>query len=161
MGAPTADAPFFKEGLNAIEMNMKKLFGFLFAAAAVVLLSVSCRHKMEHGETSGLVDEINDSVMVVKIDGSKVKFDITVASFTHGAVMYGDSVIVNYIGDLSMKRALAETVYLLERPSQEVVIDHNAPKDTTKTKLVTRPADNDKRERARRAAEDFKALQKR
>ena len=142
-------------------MNMKKLFGFLFAAAAAVLLSVSCRHKMEHGETRGLVDEINDSAMIVKIDDTKVKFDITVATFTHGAVMYGDSVIVGYIGDLSMKRALAETVYLIERRSNEVVIDHNVPVDTTKVKLVTRPSDPEKRENARRAARDFKAMQKR
>ena len=142
-------------------MNMKKQFGYLFAAVTFILLTPSCRHKMEHGETRGLVDEINDSAMIVKIDGSKVNFDITVASFTHGAVMYGDSVIVNYIGDLSMKRALAESVFLLDRPSKEVVIDHNVTPDTTKVKLVTRPADPEKREKARRAARDFKAMQKR
>ena len=142
MGAPTADAPFFKEGLNSKKRNMKKLFSFLFAIAVVVLFSVSCRHKMEHGEASGLVDEINDTSMVVKIDGSKVKFDITVATFTHGAVMYGDSVIVNFIGDLSMKRALAETVFLIDRPSRVVVVDHNAPVDSAKLPpLKTRPSD--------------------
>ncbi|MBP5425864.1 MAG: hypothetical protein J6Y33_07305 [Prevotella sp.] len=130
---------------------MKKLFSFIFATAVVVLLSVSCRHKIEHGETSGLVDEINDTSMIVKIDGSKVKFDISVASFTHGAVMYGDSVIVHYVGDLSMKRALAETVYLIDRPSRIVIIDRNEPIDTTdKTPLLTRPADPDKVENDRR-----------
>ena len=131
---------------------MKKLFSFIFATAVVVLLSVSCRHKIEHGETSGLVDEINDTSMIVKIDGSKVKFDISVASFTHGAVMYGDSVIVHYVGDLSMKRALAETVYLIDRPSRIVIIDRNEPIDTTdKTPLLTRPADPAKVENDRRA----------
>ena len=131
---------------------MKKLFSFIFATAVVVVLSVSCRHKIEHGETSGLVDEINDTSMIVKIDGSKVKFDISVASFTHGAVMYGDSVIVHYVGDLSMKRALAETVYLIDRPSRIVIIDRNEPIDTTdKTPLLTLLADPAKVENDRRA----------
>ena len=130
---------------------MKKFLSFLFAAAAVVLLSVSCRHKIVHGETSGLIDEINDTAMVVKIDDSKVKFDITTASFTHGVVMYGDSVIINYIGDLSMKRALAETVYLIDRPSRVVVIDHNAPADSVQqTPLLTRPSDPAKLQREKR-----------
>lgn len=120
---------------------MKKLIGFLFAFAAVLLLSVSCRHKMEHGETRGLVDEINDTAMVVKIDGSKVKFDITVANFTHGAVMYGDSVIVHYIGDLSMKRALAETVYLIDRKSNIIEIPRDPAKRDTTAKLLTKPMD--------------------
>jgi hypothetical protein len=126
---------------------MKKKFGFLFAVVAVVLLTASCRHKMERGDTTGMVDEINDSAMIVKIDGSKVKFDITVATFTNGSVMYGDSVIVHYIGDLSMKRALAETVHLLERKSNIVVIDPSKPVDTVKTKLITRPASAEKREK--------------
>ena len=120
---------------------MKKLICFLFAVVAGLLLTVSCRHKMEHGETRGLVDEINDSAMVVKIDGSKVKFDITVATFTHGVVMYGDSVIVHYIGDLSMKRALAETVYLLERKSNIIEIPKSPAKRDSTAKLLTKPVD--------------------
>ncbi len=120
---------------------MKKFLGFLFAVVAAMLLTVSCRHKMEHGETRGLVDEINDSAMVVKIDGSKVKFDITVAAFTHGAVMYGDSVIVHYVGDLSMKRALAETVYLLERKGTVIELPKDPAKRDTTAELVTKPVD--------------------
>ena len=120
---------------------MKKLIGFLFAVVAGLLLTVSCRHKMEHGETRGLVDEINDSSMVVKIDGSKVKFDITVATFTNGVVMYGDSVIVYYIGDLSMKRALAENIYLLERKSNVIEIPKTPVKRDTIVELLTKPAD--------------------
>ena len=137
---------------------MKKLFGFLFAAAAIVLLSVSCRHKMEKGETSGLVDEINDTAMVVKIDGSTVKFDITVATFTHGAVMYGDSVIVHYVGDLSMKRALAETVFLIDRPSRIVEIPRDPEKRDTTVELLTKPADPavlEKNKRGVRAAKMY------
>lgn len=142
---------------------MKKLFSFLFAAAAVVLLSVSCGHKMEHGEATGLVDEINDTAMVVKIDGSKVKFDISNATFTHGVVMYGDSVIVNFIGDLSKKRALAESVFLIDRPSRIVVIDHNAPAEESaenKQPLLTRPSDPAKLEREKRGVDAAKYFAK-
>lgn len=137
---------------------MKKLFCLLFAVSAAVLLTVSCRHKMEHGETRGLVDEINDTAMVVKIDGSKVKFDITVASFTHGVVMYGDSVIVNYIGDLSMKRALAESVFLIDRPSQIVEIPRDSEKRDTTAVLQTKPVDPavlEKNRRGMKAAQRY------
>lgn len=120
---------------------MKKLFGFLFAAVAVVLLSVSCRHKVVRDECRALVDEINDSVLIGKVDGSKIKFDISEAVFTHGAVMYGDSVIINYIGDLSMKRAFAETVFLLDRPSRVIEIPKDPEKRDTTAKLVTKPVD--------------------
>jgi len=129
---------------------MKKLFGFLFAIAAATLLTVSCRHKMEHGETRGLVDEINDTAMVVKIDGSKVKFDITVATFTHGAVMYGDSVIVHYVGDLSMKRALAETVFLIDRPSRIIEIPRDPAKRDTTAEVKTMPLDPMKQRKSNR-----------
>ncbi|MBQ3753707.1 MAG: hypothetical protein II864_09215 [Prevotella sp.] len=117
---------------------MKKIFGFIFAFFAMLLLSVSCS-KVVKDKTSGLVDEINDSVMVLKIDGSKVHFDVTAASFTHGAVMYGDSVIVHYTGDLSKKRALAEAVYLIERPGTIVEVKEGEI-DSTK-ELLTRPAE--------------------
>lgn len=117
---------------------MKKIFGFIIAFFAVLLLSVSCS-KVVKDKTSGVVDEINDSVMVLKVDGSKVHFDITAASFTHGAVMYGDSVIVHYAGDLSQKRALAEAVFLIERPGTIVEVKVGEI-DSTK-ELLTRPAE--------------------
>ena len=120
---------------------MKRLFSFLFAIAAIALLSVSCRHKVVRDDVKALVDEINDSVLVGKIDGTKVKFDIREASFTHGAVMYGDSVIINYIGDLSMKRALAKTVFLLERKSQIIEIPIDASKRDTTAELKVKPVD--------------------
>ena len=121
---------------------MKKLFGFLFAAVAVVLLSVSCRHKVVRDECRALVDEINDSVLIGKVDGTKVKFDISEAVFTHGAVMYGDSVIINYIGDLSMKRAFAETVFLLDRKSQIIEIPRDPSKRDTTAEVKIKPLDS-------------------
>lgn len=132
---------------------MKKLFGFLFAAVAVVLLSVSCRHKVVRDECRALVDEINDSVLIGKVDGTKVKFDISEAVFTHGAVMYGDSVIINYIGDLSMKRAFAETVFLLERKSQIIEIPRDPSKRDTTAELKVKPLDS-KEMTQRKAADD-------
>ena len=118
---------------------MKRFLGILFAAAVVTVCMVSCR-RVVRADVRALVDEINDTAMVVRIDGdSKVMFDIREATFTNGAVMYGDSVVVKYIGDLSMKRAFAESVRLIERPGNIIIVDPNAP-DTVK-EVKTRQAD--------------------
>lgn len=122
---------------------MKRFLGILTVCAAVVVLTLTGCHKVVRADVRALVDEINDSVMVTKIDGKVVKFDISEAKFTNGAVMYGDSVIVNYIGDLSMKRAFAESVYLIVKVGNVVVVDPNAP-DTTK-EMLTRPIDPDRK----------------
>ena len=113
---------------------MKKLLGFLFAVLAVSMLSVSCR-KVVRDNVSAIVDEINDSVMIARTADGKVIFDIRDTKYTNGAVMYGDSVVVVYVGDLSEKRAFAESVRLVPKPSP-VVTDEV---DTTKV-LQTREA---------------------
>ena len=136
---------------------MKKLLGFLMAVAAVAMLSVSC-HKAERGEATGQVDEITDSVMIVKIDGSKVKFDITDCAFTNGAVMYGDSVIIGYVGDLSASYSVAETCYLLVKPSEVVEIEPGVI-DSTK-ELKTRPADEKELQNINRLIKTVKKHQK-
>jgi hypothetical protein len=118
---------------------MKRFLGILLAVVALSVAMVSCR-KVVRADVRALVDEINDTVMVCKIGDSKVKFDIREAKFTHGAVMYGDSVVVNYIGDLSEKRAFCESVYLLDRPSNIIEIDRSKPVDP-KAEPQTRPAD--------------------
>ena len=133
---------------------MKKVFGFLMALVAVAFFSVSCR-KVVRAEAIGIVDETTDSVMIVKIDGEKVMFDITGCSFTNGAVMYGDSVIIGYIGDLGEKRALAETCYLIVKPSPIV----EAGLDTTKV-LITRDADPEEVEEIDKMIEAAKTHQK-
>ena len=118
---------------------MKRFLGILFAVVAVAIVVVSCR-KVVRSDVHAVVDELTDSVMVCKIDGDKkVKFDITEAKFTNGAIMYGDSVIVNYIGDLDEKRAFAETVYLIVRPSATIPMEVDSTKE-----LITRPADAEK-----------------
>lgn len=137
---------------------MRRFLGILFAIAAVTVCMVSCR-KVVRDDVRALVDEINDSVMICKIDGSKVKFDIKEARFTHGAVMYGDSVIVKYIGDLSMKRAFAESVYLIERPSQIIVIDKDAKIDPN-AEVLTRPADPDNTKKAEKGLKAARAFTK-
>ena len=136
MGAPTADAPIITKK-QVKEKEMKRLLGYLFASLAVAVLSVGC-HKASTGDATGQIEEITDSMMIVKIDGSKVKFDITDCTFTNGAVMYGDSVIVGYVGDLSASYCVAETCYLLAKKGNIVVVGEEP--DTTK-ELMTREAD--------------------
>jgi hypothetical protein len=130
---------------------MKRFLGILTVCAAIAIMTLTSCHKVVREDVRALVDEINDSVMVTKIDGKVVKFDVTEAQFTNGAVMYGDSVIVSYIGDLSMKRAFAERVYLIEKMGNIVIIDHNKP-DTTK-EVMTRPADPKQDAKAKKNAE--------
>ena len=96
------------------------------------------------------------SNVIGKVDGTKVKFDISEAVFTHGAVMYGDSVIINYIGDLSMKRAFAETVFLLERKSQIIEIPRDPSKRDTTAELKVKPLDS--KEMTQRKAQDDRML---
>ena len=134
---------------------MKKVLGFLMALAAVALLSVGC-HKVVRGDATGLVDEITDSVMIVRIDGSKVKFDITECAFTNGSVMYGDSVIISYVGDLSASYSVAETCYLIVKPSPTVEV---GVVDTTK-ELKTRPADPERRKEVSKMLDVLKKSQK-
>jgi len=129
---------------------MKRFLGII-AVAAAVIASVSSCHKVVRDVTKGVVDEINDSVMIAKVDDAKVKFDISEAAFTNGVVMYGDSVNIHYIGDLSMKRCVAEQVVLIVRPSQVVIIDENAPIDTTKV-LQTKEAEPTEAAEAKRNA---------
>ena len=119
---------------------MKKVLGFIILVFAASMLAISCKNKISHDRTSGIVDEINDSVMIARIGADKVKFDITTASFTNGAVMYGDSVIIHYVGDLSKKRALAKSIYLIVRPGTVVELKEGEI-DSTKT-LETRPVEN-------------------
>jgi len=125
---------------------MKRFLGFLTLTAAIGALTLTGCRKVVRADVRALVDEINDSVMVAKIGDSKVKFDIIEAKFTHGAVMYGDSVIVNYIGDLDEKRAFAESIYLLERPSKIITIDHNAKPDPNAVP-ETKPVDEQQAKR--------------
>ena len=129
---------------------MKKLLGFLMAVAAVAMLSVSC-HKAERGEATGQVDEITDSVMIVKIDGSKVKFDITDCAFTNGAVMYGDSVIISYVGNLSASYSVAETCFLIPRPSPTIPMEVDSTKE-----LITRPAESERVQQTLKGIEEAK-----
>ena len=136
---------------------MKKVLGFLMAVAAVALLSVGC-HKAERADATGLVEEITDSMMIVKIDGSKVKFDITECAFTNGAVMYGDSVIISYVGNLSAAYSVAETCYLIVKPSKVVEIEPGVV-DSTK-ELKTRPADKKELQDIDRMIEAAKKYQK-
>ena len=115
---------------------MKNVKGFILAALALPTLWLASCTKVVKDQTSAVVEEINDSVMVARTADGKVHFDIADAEFTNGAVMFGDSVVISYIGDLSKKRALAERIRLVPRPSPVIEV----VEDTTK-ELKTRPAD--------------------
>ena len=97
----------------------------ILAAVALPLLMSSCTYKAVHDKADGLVEQlIYDSLMTVNIDGESVDFDISVAKYSHGRVMQGDSVVVYYYGDLRKKRALAESIYLKDRAGKVLEVKH-------------------------------------
>ena len=74
--------------------------------------------------------------MVTGIGQYQIQFDISKARFTNGAIMVGDSVRVNYIGDLKEKKAKAVIVYLMPQKSNVVTAGFN-PDAELETKPMT------------------------
>ena len=74
---------------------------------------VSCGDKVE--VCSGKVKSINDSAMVASVGDYSIRFDVSSAKYTNGFVMDGDSVSINYVGDLRDKKARALAVRLIPR----------------------------------------------
>ena len=71
----------------------------------------SCKERVEH--TRALVKSVNDSTMIASIDKYDITFDIMGANFLNGAVMSGDSVSIEYVGNLRDKSAKALLVNLV------------------------------------------------
>lgn len=105
----------------------------LFISFCTALLFAACSPEIK--VCTGHVNSLNDSVMVLQIGEYEVSFDVVKARLTNGAVIPGDSVNVDYIGDLRKKQARAILINLI--PPKGTVIDNTV--DTTK-ELLTRPA---------------------
>lgn len=75
--------------------------------------------------------------MVVVIGDDCVKFDINDARYTNGAIMVGDSVKVEYVGDLDEKKAKAVIVYLIPKKGNVVNAGYNS-----NAELKTKPMDS-------------------
>ena len=71
----------------------------------------SCTKRVE--QTRALVKSVNDSTMIASIDKYDITFDIMEANFLNGAVMSGDSVAIEYVGNLRDKSAKALLVNLV------------------------------------------------
>ena len=111
---------------------MKKTLGLILCSA--ILLGVSsCREKIQ--STAGVVKKLNDTAMVAKISDYLITFDIKKMKLTHGAVMPGDSVKIDYVGDLKERKAIALIVTYIPQAGHYV----EAGYDPTK-KLITKPS---------------------
>lgn len=85
-----------------------------------------------------MVEEVKGSTsMVVVIGDDGVKFDINDARYTNGAIMVGDSVKVEYVGDLDEKKAKAVIVYLIPKKGNVVNAGYNS-----NAELKTKPMDS-------------------
>ncbi|MDO4159420.1 MAG: hypothetical protein Q4D41_03070 [Prevotellaceae bacterium] len=128
---------------------MKKSLGFLIVFSLLALMFSCGREEIKI--CKGKVKSATDSLIVAQLGDYEIKFDAKQAEYTHGAVMAGDSVRINYVGDLKTKRVKAVIVYLI--PEQGNVVD--AVYDPNK-ELKTAPMDEAKR----KDLEDFVKLSK-
>ena len=90
---------------------MKKIVFVFICILSLVATLTSCEEKIQ--KCRAAVKEMNDSAMVTKIDKYDIKFDTKQAKFMGGAVMPGDSVVIDYVGDLRDKTAKAVIVSLI------------------------------------------------
>ena len=101
-----------------------------------------------------LVKDVNDSVMQIENDGSRVDVDVRKAIYTAGAIQGGDSAVLNYFGSLSSGDCKAVSIELLPRAGRhvEAVFDPKAPLKTD-NKPVTK-------EEKKKEEEFYKTLHK-
>lgn len=117
---------------------------------AFLLVIASCSQEIK--TCTGRINRINDTLMTMQIGDYEVEFDMRKARYTNGAVMRGDSVNVDYVGELRDKKGRALIVCLV--PPEGTVIE--AVVDTTK-ELITAPMSE---EDARRLDEFVKNAKK-
>ena len=120
-------------------LAMKKLL-FVPLLLLALLMIHSCSKEIK--VCTAEVKQLNDSTsLITRIGDYEINFDIRKARFTNGAVMSGDSVRINYVGDLTERKATAVIVHLIPKPGNVV----NAGYDPSK-ELKTKPMTEEKRQ---------------
>ncbi len=120
---------------------MKKYVVIPLLLLVAVLAMQSCRKEIK--VCTAKVEQVADSTtMTTHVGDYAISFDISKARFTHGAVMPGDSVRINYVGDLKERKAKALIVYLIPKPGNVVEVGYDAGKE-----LLTKPMDPEDRRR--------------
>lgn len=134
---PVSPPCLFMEPKTIDEMKKYVIIPLLLL---VMLAMHSCRKEIK--VCTAKIEEVSDSTsMITMIGDYQISFDISKARFTNGAVMPGDSVRINYIGDLKERKAKALVVYLIPKPGNVVDAVYDPNKE-----LLTKPMDpEDKR----------------
>ena len=122
-----------------IMTKMKKTLGLILCSAILLCVS-SCREKIQ--STAGVIKKINDTVMVTKISDYLISFDIKKVKLTHGAVMPGDSIKIDYIGDLKERKAIALVVTYIPQTGHYVEAGYD-PTKKLQTKSSTPKEDKE------------------
>ena len=86
---------------------MKKILSLL-SLVVVLSLFASCQEKIK--TCHGKVKRVTDTTIVATVDKYEILFDTRDANFLNGAVLFGDSAVFNYIGDLRKKEVRAMVV---------------------------------------------------
>ncbi len=85
-------------------MKKTSLLASLFFCIACCLCS--CQRE---GECRVLIVSITDNTLVASSDSKEITFDITQTVYTNGAVMSGDSAVIDYKGDRALSIRFIET----------------------------------------------------
>lgn len=127
---------------------MRKITG-LICAVCFLGLAASCSEEVK--SCAGRINSLNDSLMVMQIGEYEVNVNLSQARLTNGAIMPGDSVNVDYQGDLRKKSVKALLISLI--PPQGTYVD--AGVDTTRELQTTPMTDEEVR-----ASQEFFEMQK-
>lgn len=104
---------------------MKKLS--IFAACLATLFIASCGKK-EMTTVKATITEMTDTTITAKVENDSMLFSTKKATYTNGAVMSGDSVVIYYVKGFGKKHATAAVVELI--PPKGTIVEVGT--DTTK-----------------------------
>ena len=115
-------------------MKNKNVVLFLLAMSFCIC---SCEKKIQ--TTKGKVRNIKtDSTMVLSIDKYDIEVDTRYVRYPNGAAMAGDSVVMNYIGDLRDKKVRALILNLIPQKGNYMEIGFDPSRELkTSEKTIT------------------------
>lgn len=112
---------------------MKKHICLLFVVIVCLVCLAACSEEVRNSRT--VVNDATDSTITITYEGESLTLNTKETVITNGAVMQGDSVIVEFVGKGKDAKALSITFL----PQQGKIIDLNELKNDTTSNLITIP----------------------
>lgn len=100
----------------------------LFAVCSLSVLFFSCSsHEIKN--TSAKITSMTDTTINATVGEDEIVFNTKKASYSNGAVMPDDSVVIYYVGNLSHKKATAAVVSLIPPKGTIVEVGNDTSKE--------------------------------